>query len=141
MLFLFELDRRLRAAGAPTMAVGCHPGFAATEMGRNTAIARVVMPLARLFFNTPAMGAWGTLQVATGQVKPGGYYGPTHLGEQRGPSGECIPSDQARDPQLARRLWDVSVSMTGIDPGLPPVTSGLDTRQHSSTAFEAASAG
>lgn len=25
------------------------------------------------------------------------------------------------DPQLAKRLWDVFVKMTGIDPGLPPI--------------------
>lgn len=33
MLFLFELDRRLRAAGSPVAAVGCHPGIAATDLG------------------------------------------------------------------------------------------------------------
>ena len=46
-------------------------------------------------------------------------YGPTGLGELRGPSRESSPSEQAHDPQLARRLWEVSVAMTGIDPGLP----------------------
>jgi NAD(P)-dependent dehydrogenase (short-subunit alcohol dehydrogenase family) len=119
MLFLSELNRRLQAAGSSTMAIGCHPGVAGTEMGRNTAIASVVMPLVRLFLNTPAMGAWGTLQAATGQVKPGAYYGPTALGELRGPSHECPPSAQAQDPQLAARLWNLSITMTGIDPGLP----------------------
>jgi NAD(P)-dependent dehydrogenase (short-subunit alcohol dehydrogenase family) len=119
LLFLIELDRRLRAAGAPTMAVGCHPGLVGTGLGNETMLHHVVMPLANLVLNTPAMGAWGALQAATGQVKPGGYYGPTALRELRGPSRECAPSKEAQDPQLARRLWNVSVTMTGIDPGLP----------------------
>lgn len=121
LLFVFELDRRLRAAGAPTTVVACHPGLARTELGRDSTAGKVLMPLVGLFLNTSAMGAWGALHAATGQIKPGGYYGPTGFGELRGPSRECSPSEQARDPQLARRLWDVSVAMTGIDPGLPPV--------------------
>jgi hypothetical protein len=81
-------------------------------------LSRIVMPFVRLFLNTPAEGAWGTLQAATGQVESGHYYGAAGFRELRGPSRECSPSEQARDPQLAQRLWDVSVSMTGIDPGL-----------------------
>ena len=66
------------------------------------------------------MGAWATLHAATAPVTPGGYYGPIGLGETRGPSGPASRTQQARDRELARRLWDVSVAMTGIDPGLPP---------------------
>jgi hypothetical protein len=71
--------------------------------------------------NSAAQGAWPALQAATApEVKPGGYYGPQQLGGARGPSGLAKRTEQARDPALARRLWDVSVEMTGIDPGLPP---------------------
>lgn len=122
MLFVFELDRRLRAAGSPVTAVACHPGLVGTELGRDSIAGKVLMPLAGLLLNTPAMGAWSALHAATGQIKPGGYYGPTGFRELRGPSRECIGSEQSRDPQLAKRLWDVSVDMTGIDPGLPPVS-------------------
>ncbi len=123
MLFVFELDRRLRAAGAQTTAVACHPGLAGgTKLGRDSVLGKVVMPVVRLFLNTPAMGAWGALHAATGQIKPGGYYGSTGFHELRGPSFESSCSEQARDPQLAKRLWDVSIDMTGIDPGLPPVS-------------------
>jgi NAD(P)-dependent dehydrogenase (short-subunit alcohol dehydrogenase family) len=120
MLFFFELDRRLRAAGAPVTAVGCHPGIAATDIGRHMGPLRAVFPLIGMALNTPAMGAWPTLQAATAPVTPGGYYGPIGLGETRGPSGQASRTQQAQDRELARRLWDVSVAMTGIDPGLPP---------------------
>ncbi|MHA6822827.1 hypothetical protein ACQUKI_15010 [Ralstonia pseudosolanacearum] len=79
---------------------------------------QLLRPLARRFLNTAAMGAWPTLQTATGPVQPGGYYGPTGLRGIRGPSGRATRSAQAQDPLLARRLWDVSIAMTGIDPGL-----------------------
>src|SRR5262249_36475935 len=121
LLFVFELDRRLRAVGVPITVAACHPGLAATGIGSETVLSRVIMPLVGLFLNTAAMGAWGTLQAATGQVKSGGYYGAAGFRELRGPSRECSPSEQARNPQLAKRLWDVSVAMTGIDPGLLPI--------------------
>ncbi len=56
---------------------------------------------------------------ATGEVKPGGYYGPTGFGGIRGVAGEAKRAPHAEDPKLAKRLWDVSIAMTGIDPGLP----------------------
>lgn len=121
LLFVFELDRRLRAAGAPVTAVACHPGLVGTNLARGSWWGNIAMSLIGLLIATPAMGAWGALQAATGRIKPGGYYGPTGLSGLRGPSGESTVSDQAKDPQLAERLWDVSVKMTGIDPGLPPV--------------------
>jgi NAD(P)-dependent dehydrogenase (short-subunit alcohol dehydrogenase family) len=120
MLFFFELDRRLRAAGSPVTVVGCHPGIAATDLGRHMGPARVLFPLIGTALNTPAMGAWPTLQAATATVASGGYYGPIGLGEMRGPSGRASRTQQAQDRDLARRLWDVSVAMTGIDPGLRP---------------------
>ncbi|WP_225766640.1 oxidoreductase [Inquilinus sp. Marseille-Q2685] len=118
-LFVFELDRRLRASGSPVTAVGCHPGIAKTDLGRHLGALHILLSLMRLFLNSTAMGAWPTLQAATGRVTPGGYYGPTGIRELRGVSGEASLAAQARDPGLARRLWDVSVAMTGIDPGLP----------------------
>jgi NAD(P)-dependent dehydrogenase (short-subunit alcohol dehydrogenase family) len=119
-LFFFELNRRLRAAGSPVTAVGCHPGSAATDLGRHMGPLQILLPLVRLALNTAAMGAWPTLQAATGPVTPGGYYGPTGFREIRGVSGEGSRSAQAQDQKLAERLWEVSVAMTGIDPGLAP---------------------
>jgi NAD(P)-dependent dehydrogenase (short-subunit alcohol dehydrogenase family) len=119
MLHFAELDRRLRAAGSPVTAIGCHPGVAATELLRHSGVFRFAAPLVGLFLNSAAMGAWPALQAATDpQAEPGGYYGPQGMGEMKGRSGEAKRTAQAQDPELARRLWDVSVEMTGIDPGL-----------------------
>jgi NAD(P)-dependent dehydrogenase (short-subunit alcohol dehydrogenase family) len=120
-LFFFELDRRLRAANSPVTAVGCHPGVAGTDLGRYLGPLQVLMPLVGLLLNSADQGAWPALQAATARVTPGGYYGPTGIGEMRGASGDAARTAQARDPALARRLWDASIAMTGIDPGLPAV--------------------
>lgn len=122
LLFVQELDRRLRAAHSPVMAVACHPGIAGTDLSRHmSALGRLAWPVLGWVLNSAAQGAWPALQAATAPaILPGGYYGPQQLGGARGPSGVARRSAMAQDPALARRLWDVSVAMTGIDPGLAP---------------------
>lgn len=120
LLFLFELDRRLRAAGSSVMALGCHPGIAGTDLGRHLPAVGLAWAAFRPFLNTPAMGAWPTLQAATGAVTPGAYYGPQGFREIKGPSGVARRAPHAIDPVSARRIWDLSVEMTGVEPAVPP---------------------
>lgn len=121
-LFLVELDRRLRASGSGVSAVGCHPGIAATDLGRNFAIARLIIPLAGRLFNTAEQGAWPTLQAATDpEAESGDYYGPRGIREMAGESGPAFLTRLARDPGAGQWLWRRSVELSGIDPGLPAV--------------------
>jgi len=120
-LFFFELDRRLRAAKSPVTAIGVHPGIASTSLGRHMGIVQIAGPIVGLLLNSADKGAWPALLAATGKVKPGGYYGPAGFGGIRGVAGEAKRAPQAEDPALAKRLWGVSIAMTGIDPGLPAV--------------------
>lgn len=120
LLFLFELDRRLRAAGSPVTVAGCHPGFATTDLGRHMPGIGLLWPIFKLFSNTSAMGAWPTLQAATGDIRPGEYCGPQGFREIKGPSGIAKRAPQAIDAASARRLWGISIAMTGVDPGLSP---------------------
>ena len=120
LLFMFELDRRLSAAGRATQAIGCHPGVALTELQRHLPWPlRTMTPLASPFFNSAAKGAWPTLQAATGaHVQGGDYLGPQGLGEVTGRSGPARATRMARDPKLARELWQRSIELTGVDPGI-----------------------
>ena len=118
-LFFFELDRRLRAAKSPVTAIGVHPGIASTSLGRHMGLLQFAGPIVGLLLNSADKGAWPALLAATGKVKPGGYYGPIGFGGVRGVAGEAKRAPHAEDPALAKRLWDVSIAMTGIDPGLP----------------------
>ena len=120
VLHMFELDRRLSAAGRATQAIGCHPGVALTELTRHLPLPlRTMTPLAAPFFNSSAQGAWPTLQAATGaHVQGGDYLGPQGLGEVSGRSGPARATRDARDPKLARELWERSVELTGVEPGI-----------------------
>lgn len=120
LLHMFELDRRLSAAGRSTQAIGCHPGVAITELTRHLPMPlRTMTPLAAPFFNSAAQGAWPTLQAATGaHVQGGDYLGPQGLGEVSGRSGPARATRTARDATLSRELWERSVELTGVDPGI-----------------------
>lgn len=121
ILFATELDRRLGASGSKTIATCCHPGIAATELVRNfpAAAQMLFMPIVGLLLNTAEKGAWATLAAAVGKgAVGGGYYGPKGLGESFGKAGEASRSRRSRDEELAKKLWEVSIEMTGIDPGI-----------------------
>ncbi|MFM5930551.1 MAG: oxidoreductase [Novosphingobium sp.] len=122
LLHMTELDRRLRAAGSPVAAMACHPGVAASELMRHIPFGNALAgPLLGLVLNTAAKGAWPALQAATDPAaQSGDYFGSQNLDEMRGPSGKAKRAPQACDPDVARRLWDVSVELTGVDPGLSP---------------------
>ncbi len=122
LLFALELDRRLRRAGSPVKAIACHPGVAATELARHLpAVGRMIWPMLSLVLNSAEQGAWPALQAATAPDAQGGaYYGPQRLGGATGPSGLAKYSHVGRDTVSARRLWDISVDLTGVDPKLPP---------------------
>jgi NAD(P)-dependent dehydrogenase (short-subunit alcohol dehydrogenase family) len=124
LLFTYELDRRLRAKGSSTIAVAVHPGGSDTELGRYVTgvfglLTRVMTPLMRPFMNTAAQGAWPTELAATAPgIEGGQYFGPSGRGEMSGPARQVDSSDASKDLAKARRLWDLSIKMTGVDPGI-----------------------
>ena len=113
LLFTLELQRRLTAAGSSVLAVAAHPGIATTNLtshlhGIGSTLGRAVKHL----FNDAEHGALPTLYAATQDVPGAGYIGPDGPGHLRGYPAIGTPSKRARDPELARRLWDVSARLT-----------------------------
>jgi NAD(P)-dependent dehydrogenase (short-subunit alcohol dehydrogenase family) len=123
LLFTFELERRLVAAGSPAKALAAHPGFARTPLGRSwrgplAALQSVGMLLSTPFTQPAARGAHPQLRAATDPDLPGGaYLGPGGRGEARGPAMVVGCSPAARDMAMAGALWDLSVRLTGADFG------------------------
>lgn len=118
-LFMLELDKRLRAAGSPVAALACHPGVAASELMRHVPLGGLFAPLMGLVLNSAEQGAWPALQAATdAKAVSGSYWGSQGMRDMRGPSGPAKREPNALDADLARRLWDVSVQLTGVDPGI-----------------------
>jgi NAD(P)-dependent dehydrogenase (short-subunit alcohol dehydrogenase family) len=120
LLFAYELDRRLKARNRPTTVVACHPGIADTELLRHwPAALSFVGPLLRALFNDAHAGAWPTLMAATHpNVESGQYFGPSKRYETAGPAKRVDSTRRSKDPELAKRLWERSIEMTGIDPGI-----------------------
>ncbi len=119
LLFTLELQQRLAAADAGTLAVACHPGGADTELGRHIApwLTALIQPMARLVLNSAAEGALPTLRAATDATVEGGeYFGPSGWFELARGATRVDTSPAARDSSAARRLWDLSVELTGVDP-------------------------
>ena len=116
LLFAFELDRRLRLAGAPVTALAAHPGWTATElMDRDDApgpFVRLSRWATQVMGSAPQTAAASVLRAATDQGLAGGaYLGPTGL--LRGRPHRARPSRRARDQTAARWLFDLTAERTG----------------------------
>jgi NAD(P)-dependent dehydrogenase (short-subunit alcohol dehydrogenase family) len=122
LTFTLELNRRLRRRGSQIIALGAHPGFAATEIGRdNTAIApknpfsKWFQEKARPLIPTAAKAAMPILHAACADgVRGGDYYGPRGFLEIGGRPGRARVNPIAKDADVGKRLWALSESMTGI---------------------------
>jgi len=117
LMFAYDLQRRLAAAKAKTIAVAAHPGVAATELSRH--VPGYELPgVAWLFgkvLNTSEVGALATLRAATDpNVKGGQYWGPDGFREMRGYPELATSSEQSRDEAIQERLWKVSEELTGV---------------------------
>ncbi|MTD52940.1 SDR family NAD(P)-dependent oxidoreductase [Amycolatopsis pithecellobii] len=120
LLFAAELDRRLRLAGDPVLSVAAHPGLTASELLNNSLARRstwksrlLVLP-DRYLSQPVATGIGPQLLAATGPVRGGDYLGPTGPFEIRGPAGPARRSATAQDPVLARELWQITATATGV---------------------------
>jgi NAD(P)-dependent dehydrogenase (short-subunit alcohol dehydrogenase family) len=123
LLFTFELDRRLRAAGSTVQSVAAHPGYAATNLQSAAAplVDRLVMAVTnRVMAQSADMGALPTLYAATEPGLEGGtFIGPDGVAEQRGHPKVVTANAAARDEATAARLWAVSEELTGVRFDLP----------------------
>ncbi|MHA0285349.1 SDR family NAD(P)-dependent oxidoreductase [Mycobacterium sp. C3-094] len=112
LLFTYELQRRLAAAGSPASALAAHPGGSNTDLGRHLPL---LDPVFRAVSQSAATGALPTLRAATDPAARGGqYYGPSGPFELRGYPEVVDSSKQSKDVELQRRLWTVSEELTGI---------------------------
>jgi NAD(P)-dependent dehydrogenase (short-subunit alcohol dehydrogenase family) len=118
LLFTAELQRRLTETGSKVLSMAAHPGYAATNLqfhsgSRFTDFAMGTLGN-RLLAQDAAAGALPTLYAATAGLPGNTYAGPSKLGGLRGTPAPCNRSKAATDPELARRLWQVSEQLTGV---------------------------
>ena len=125
LLFAFELQRRLAAAGARVESLAAHPGYAATHL-QSAGPAMGGGPVA--WFNTASArlgnllvaqsaddGALPTLYAATvPELAGGSYIGPGGFYEIRGAPKVVTARGLAYKEDLAAGLWAASEELTGV---------------------------
>ena len=113
LLFMKELDRRVRAAGLDVVSVGAHPGITSTNLTRPG--GTLLHSLSGAFSQPATAGAWPSLRAATDPTFTGGeYVGPASLRQTRGRPTTVGMTSTARDPQLAAEVWSASETATGV---------------------------
>jgi NAD(P)-dependent dehydrogenase (short-subunit alcohol dehydrogenase family) len=129
LLFTFELDRRLRAAGAEASALAAHPGVVYTDLFATASKLEqaLLQPRLRIInfwaVQDVRMGALPALRAATDPAARGGdYFGPRRHGLRSrfytGYPDRVEPSETARDAAVQVRLWQVSEQLTGVPFGI-----------------------
>jgi NAD(P)-dependent dehydrogenase (short-subunit alcohol dehydrogenase family) len=121
LLFTYELQRRLAAAKAHTIALAAHPGTARTELTRhmsalsNAAMSPRFATINSWWVQDAKMGALPTLRAATDPEAIGGtYYGPDGFMQLTGYPVVVASNTKSHSKQDQRRLWVESEQLTGI---------------------------
>ncbi len=107
ILFTQELARRLTGSGVTANAL--HPGGIRSNLGRSEGAAlELLRKLVGLFLKSPEEGARTSLYLACSPEVEG------VTGRYFAKCRERTPAAHARDPELARRLWERSEELTGF---------------------------
>ena len=117
MMFGYELQRRVEAAGKDVVVQVCHPGASRTNLisGDVSTLNKILIRLMKPFFQSAERGSWPEVLCATeADVKSETLYGPTKRADTVGPVGECPLEAHALDRDAAGRLWEISETKTGL---------------------------
>lgn len=122
ILFMRELDHRVKASGAPVVSVAAHPGYSSTNLTKTGPAVRgfslsgaAMHQVSRIVGQSAAHGAWPTLMAATDPSLTGGeYVGPSGFQQLRGRPRLVGMTAAARNDDLARAVWEASETATGL---------------------------
>ena len=117
LMFAYELQRRLEAAGSAKKSLAAHPGYAATELQSNTAsfYDKFMAIGNKILAQSAEMGALPELFAATDPALPGGsYIGPDGFMNNRGYPKRVGSNAKSKDKAVAAKLWDLSEQLTGV---------------------------
>jgi NAD(P)-dependent dehydrogenase (short-subunit alcohol dehydrogenase family) len=118
LLFMYELNRRMKGKGYSVKVLAAHPGVSRTDLTRymfNKVIAFFVKPLIYLFTQSAKRGALPQLRAALDPyAKTNEYYGPDGFKEMYGNAIVVDALPHAHNEADAKTLWNLSEELTGI---------------------------
>ena len=103
IMFTRELARRIADTSATANSV--HPGFVASNFGRNDPLGNLAMTLAKPFALSPSKGARTSIYVASDPAVTG------VTGKYFYKCAVVEPTSYARDDAAARQLWEISETL------------------------------
>ncbi|MCD8511295.1 MAG: SDR family oxidoreductase [Bacillus sp. (in: Bacteria)] len=109
ILFTYELARRIQGTGVTVNAL--HPGAVATSLGvdRQTGFGKSIVRMLKPFFQTPEEGASTSIYLGhSPEVE--GVSGKYFMGKK-----EVSSSRLSYDEGVAKKLWEVSEKLTGLN--------------------------
>lgn len=120
MMFGYELQRRVDAAGRDVQVHVCHPGASRTNLisGDNiSAPLKVIWAvISPIIAQSAEKGSWPEVLCATeDDLRPKALYGPTKRGETVGAVGECSVEPHLFDEEQASKLWALSEEKTSLN--------------------------
>ncbi len=119
IMFAYEMQHRVEAAGKSVTVQVCHPGASRTNLLKDTASTfnKIVWAiLSRIIAQSAEKGSWPEVMCATeGKVKSQTLYGPTKRSEMVGPVDECPLNECALNREAAARLWALSEQKTSLN--------------------------
>jgi NAD(P)-dependent dehydrogenase (short-subunit alcohol dehydrogenase family) len=118
--FIFELDRRIRAAGEKREALLAHPGFSTDGLAERRPGINDVSPLVRvrdavlsIVGQGKHQGAWPTVRAALDpDAESGQFYGPSRT--LTGPPIVMAPVVSSATPEFGAHLWALAEEQTGV---------------------------
>ncbi len=125
LVFALDLQGRIGEAGLEMKSMAAHPGLSSTNLwsagsgggnGLVNLLSTPVKMVSNLLAQDAEAGALPTLYAATVPDLAGGsYIGPDGIGEHRGSPVIVAPRKVAHNHEVAERLWNESVELTGVD--------------------------
>lgn len=119
MMFAYELQDRVKAAGKAVEVFVCHPGSSATSLITTSGgfLTRILFKLMSLspMVQSAEKGAYPEVMCATEDgLAQRALYGPTGRMQFVGPVGKGVLNAHAYDKPVMTRLWQVSEEAVGF---------------------------
>jgi len=112
LYFAYELARKLVGNPEAPLVTAAHPGWTSTDLQRHSTFFKILNPI---FGQSVERGTLPTLRAATDEnAQPGDYFGPAGFMEMKGYPTVVDSNERSKDKEKARRLWDMSEELTGI---------------------------
>ena len=120
MMFAYELQDKLAAAGKEVEVYVCHPGSSRTSLITTSGnlATRIMFRLMSLspMVQSAEKGSWPEVMCATEDgLEQRALYGPTGRAEFVGPVGKGTLHPHAYDKPVMERLWDLSEKETSFE--------------------------